>query len=242
MTEHLLAVMSQIAWPLALAIAWLVGELGHRWLALPRISGYGIAGFLMAASQGGFPAATIYDTLRPTGRSMVFDDAQVEGLLDRKFGNGDTFSILALLYPWLEFDQQFHIDHIFPQAMFDEKRLQQLGIPAERWPEWLEHKDDLANLQLLQGLVNQEKSDQDFEAWLLNREREPKGLAHYCDMHHIPPVELDFARFPEFLAARRELLRLRLCEMLQPEATVFEPAQDDLAVEFSSEDASVDPE
>ncbi len=54
MTEHLLAVMSQIAWPLALAIAWLVGELGHRWLALPRISGYGIAGFLMAASQGGF--------------------------------------------------------------------------------------------------------------------------------------------------------------------------------------------
>lgn len=54
MSEHLLAVLGQIAWPLALAIAWLAGEFGHRWLALPRISGYGIAGFLMAASQGGF--------------------------------------------------------------------------------------------------------------------------------------------------------------------------------------------
>lgn len=45
---------SGLAWPLALAIAWLAGEGGHRWLRLPRISGYGIAGFLMAAGQGGF--------------------------------------------------------------------------------------------------------------------------------------------------------------------------------------------
>jgi Kef-type K+ transport system membrane component KefB len=68
MIEALTNLMSQIAWPLALAIAWLAGELGHRWLALPRISSYGIAGFLMAASQGGFlpdprggPAALLAD-------------------------------------------------------------------------------------------------------------------------------------------------------------------------------------
>lgn len=54
MIESLTSLMGQIAWPLALAVAWLAGELGHRWLALPRISSYGIAGFLLAASQGGF--------------------------------------------------------------------------------------------------------------------------------------------------------------------------------------------
>ncbi len=54
MTATLIELMGQIAWPLALAVAWLAGEFGHRWLALPRISSYGIAGFLMAASQGGF--------------------------------------------------------------------------------------------------------------------------------------------------------------------------------------------
>lgn len=54
MPETLIDLMGQIAWPMALAIAWLAGEFGHRWLALPRISSYGIAGFLMAASQGGF--------------------------------------------------------------------------------------------------------------------------------------------------------------------------------------------
>lgn len=68
MIESVISAMNQIAWPMALAIAWLAGELGHRWLTLPRISGYGIAGFLLAASQGGFlpdpsggPAALLAD-------------------------------------------------------------------------------------------------------------------------------------------------------------------------------------
>lgn len=42
------------AWPLALALAWLAGEFAQRWLGLPRICGYGIAGFALAQSQGGF--------------------------------------------------------------------------------------------------------------------------------------------------------------------------------------------
>lgn len=45
---------SQLAWPVALAIAWLAGEFGHRWTGLPRISIYGIAGFLLANLYSGF--------------------------------------------------------------------------------------------------------------------------------------------------------------------------------------------
>lgn len=45
---------SGLAWPAAIALAWLAGELGQRWLSLPRISSYGLAGFFMAAHQGGF--------------------------------------------------------------------------------------------------------------------------------------------------------------------------------------------
>lgn len=54
MPETLLSVLAQLTWPAALAIAWMVGEVAYRWLSLPRISGYGLAGFFMAASQGGF--------------------------------------------------------------------------------------------------------------------------------------------------------------------------------------------
>jgi len=52
--ETLLDVLASIAWPAAIAIAWTVGELAYRLLSLPRISSYGIAGFVMASSQGGF--------------------------------------------------------------------------------------------------------------------------------------------------------------------------------------------
>ncbi|HJV59822.1 MAG TPA: cation:proton antiporter [Albitalea sp.] len=42
-----------LAWPVAVALAWIVGEIGHRWSALPRISLYGLTGFLLGHSQLG---------------------------------------------------------------------------------------------------------------------------------------------------------------------------------------------
>jgi Kef-type K+ transport system membrane component KefB len=37
---------AQLAWPLALVVSWMAGELAHRWTGVPRISIYGLAGFL----------------------------------------------------------------------------------------------------------------------------------------------------------------------------------------------------
>lgn len=45
---------SDVAWPLAVLIAWITGELGARWLKLPRISIYGLVGFVLAFTQTGF--------------------------------------------------------------------------------------------------------------------------------------------------------------------------------------------
>jgi Kef-type K+ transport system membrane component KefB len=52
MTE-LLAMLTSLAWPFAIALAWLAGEFGQRWTGLPRISFYGLVGFLLAAPQLG---------------------------------------------------------------------------------------------------------------------------------------------------------------------------------------------
>lgn len=49
----LLSILTNLAWPFAIAIAWLVGEFGQRWTGLPRISFYGVAGFVLAAPQVG---------------------------------------------------------------------------------------------------------------------------------------------------------------------------------------------
>lgn len=161
-----------------------------------------------------FPEDKIYKTLGGTPKSMAFDEDQIDGLLDTRYGYSGTFTVLALLYPWLKFDQHFHVDHIFPRSMFKPKVLSKNGIPKEEWDRWLDHKDDLGNLQLLQGKVNQNKADQDFEAWLKELQPEPVGLDAYKKQHMIPEVDLSFTKFPEFLEARTQLLKKKLKDLL----------------------------
>lgn len=49
----LLPILTSLAWPIALALAWLAGEFGQRWTGLPRISFYGLVGFALGSSQLG---------------------------------------------------------------------------------------------------------------------------------------------------------------------------------------------
>lgn len=51
-------ITTHLAWPFALALTWIAGEFGHRWTGLPRISIYGLAGFLFGnLSSALFPAS-----------------------------------------------------------------------------------------------------------------------------------------------------------------------------------------
>ena len=49
-----LPISPELAWPFALALAWIAGEFAHRLIGMPRISSYGIVGFLLASGQTGF--------------------------------------------------------------------------------------------------------------------------------------------------------------------------------------------
>ena len=51
--QDFLSILTSLAWPFAITVAWLVGEFGQRWTGLPRISFYGLVGFVLAAPQLG---------------------------------------------------------------------------------------------------------------------------------------------------------------------------------------------
>jgi Kef-type K+ transport system membrane component KefB len=54
----LLSILTTLAWPVAICLAWLAGEFGQRLTGLPRISFYGLVGFALAATQiGVLPAS-----------------------------------------------------------------------------------------------------------------------------------------------------------------------------------------
>ena len=50
---NLQTILTDLAWPVAICLAWLAGELGQRLTSLPRISFYGVVGFALAAPQIG---------------------------------------------------------------------------------------------------------------------------------------------------------------------------------------------
>jgi Kef-type K+ transport system membrane component KefB len=62
---ELQVLMTELGWPFAIALAWLSGEFVHRWSGVPRISVYGLAGFLLtqafpdALSSGAQSAVTM---------------------------------------------------------------------------------------------------------------------------------------------------------------------------------------
>lgn len=50
---NLTPLLTDIAWPLTILIAWFAGEYAYKWLKLPRISSYALVGFVLAPTQAG---------------------------------------------------------------------------------------------------------------------------------------------------------------------------------------------
>jgi len=51
--RELFSAAADLAWPLVIALAWVTGEIAHRFARLPRISAYGLVGFLCGHTQLG---------------------------------------------------------------------------------------------------------------------------------------------------------------------------------------------
>lgn len=97
------------------------------------------------------------DSLKGSPKSMTFDDDEIANLLFYQYGQPYTYSALALLYPSLDFRNKFHLDHIFPKRNFTRRRLEALGIPEEKIDFYLDNYNTIVNLQLLEGVHNQER-------------------------------------------------------------------------------------
>lgn len=161
-----------------------------------------------------FGLQNIIKELATTPKSLRFDGPELDGVMSYRYGQSYTFSVLSFLYTWLDYTQKFHMDHVFPRSMFNRKELSKRGIPEGTWHLWLDHANDLGNLQLLSGPENQSKSDEEFESWIKGECSTPVALNTYLQQHLIPDMNLSFDNFPEFLEKRTKLMRDKLAELL----------------------------
>jgi len=71
---------------------------------------------LRANSADGFPVAAVEQAMAAVGKSLAFDNAEIDELLNLKYAGQGTFSVLSVLYPGLDLSKKFHEDHIFPKV------------------------------------------------------------------------------------------------------------------------------
>lgn len=85
-----------------------------------------------------FPVAEVEQAMATVGKSLKFDETEIDELLEMGYGNLRVFPVLAMLYPGLDLTKAFHEDHIFPRSRFTRKRLLKEGVPADQIEDHLD--------------------------------------------------------------------------------------------------------
>lgn len=169
---------------------------------------------LRANSTNGFPVAAVEDAMAAVGKSLTFDNAEIDELLNLKYAGQRTFSVLSVLYPGLDLSKKFHEDHIFPKSRFTKKKLLDAGVPVDKIDDYLAAVNLLPNLQLLAGTANIEKQDGLPAEWIDTAFPSEDKRATYLAENDLDGLSLDLADFTSFFEQRKQRVRARLLAAL----------------------------
>ncbi len=164
--------------------------------------------------SNGFPTERIRSTMAQRGKSLLFQEEELDSLVDMLYGDKLTFALLSLLFPFVDLRYQFHVDHIFPRAQLTGPVLRSAGITDENGKAIKVSIDRLPNLQLLEGPKNLEKGATMPARWLFQTFPDSNGRADYQDRHLLGSVPNDLGGFMDFCDSRRTRLKERLRSLL----------------------------
>ena len=166
---------------------------------------------IASAGADHFPVSELESAMTALGKSLRFDDAEIDELVELRFGSGRLFPVLAALYPGLDLTKQFHEDHIFPRSRFTNARLLKAGITPIDIPQFQMRVDALPNLQLLAGLPNTEKQDHWPWEWLSGPHfPTAESRQTYIADNDLQDLPTCLDGFLAFCAARRARMTKRL--------------------------------
>ncbi|UQV23499.1 DUF262 domain-containing protein [Vibrio sp. J383] len=154
-----------------------------------------------------FPVNTINKEIRKdTGISEEF----IDELLNTQYGNKYAFSLLALLYPNLDYkNNNFHKDHLHPESSFH--YLNDSDIYTHGWSSY----NSLRNIQMLDANENMSKNDTPLALWV-DHEVKKSGIIkeQFLLAHHIPDTDLSLENYDQFVTLRSNILASKLKKLL----------------------------
>lgn len=169
---------------------------------------------LRANTTSGFPVLAVEAAMTAVGKSLTFEAAEIDELLNLKYAGQRTFSVLSVLYPGLDLGKKFHEDHIFPKSRFTKKKLIDAGVAEDKVNEYLAAVNLLPNLQLLAGTVNSEKQAALPSDWIANAFPNQEKRSTYLAENDLDGLALDLADFMTFFEERKLRIRNRFVKIL----------------------------
>ncbi|QQS04460.1 MAG: DUF262 domain-containing protein [Fibrobacterota bacterium] len=146
----------------------------------------------------------------PREKSVRLTSEDIEEMLEYEKGP-DSNLVLALIVEGVNFaHSKFHQDHLNPYSAFYQSKLRGLGVPEEKISRFQSMANQLPNLTLLEGGVNQSKNDKVLEKYIV-------GLGTNVDswkmFHAIPNCSYSIIDFENFYESRKALLRNRIANL-----------------------------
>jgi len=149
-----------------------------------------------------------------TKREMGITDEFIDEILAIQKDEVYAFSILALLYPNLDYkNNNFHKDHLHPETAF-----KSLDRDTQEKFEWKTY-NSILNLQMLDANENMSKQGADLLDWV-RRQSTNGDLNKFLDDHLIPNQPdksdngLQLIDFPNFIQSRKLILTNKLKMLL----------------------------
>jgi hypothetical protein len=133
---------------------------------------------------------------------LVFNDMEINNLLNTNYATRYSFLILSLLYPDRDWkDTRYNEDHIFPKTEFERKKLIARGYDDDTIAKYQAVYNSILNLELLNESENKSKNASPFDKWIVARD------TNFKNRHHIPEMEdYSFDNFLVFIEKRKKLL------------------------------------
>ena len=161
-----------------------------------------------------FPAAELRRVMAQRGKTLDFVEEEIEDLADMRLGDQRIFALLTMLFPHLESRDGSDIDHVFPKSKFTPNRLKAACVADEQIEAFRDCCDRLANLQLLDRSINQEKRATLPADWLDVHCLDDQARQNYCDRHLLGDVPREITEFTDFYSIRRQKLRERIAVLV----------------------------
>jgi uncharacterized protein with ParB-like and HNH nuclease domain len=153
-----------------------------------------------------FPAIIINKEVR---KFIAVGDDYIEELLQTQKDSQYSFSILALLYPDLDYkNNNFHQDHLHPAALYDT-----ISDEDKQTYGWHIY-NSILNLQMLDANENMSKNAMSLQDWITEQTKN-SDVKRFMDSHIIPQnINLDLSNFSEYILKRKELLLNKLRKII----------------------------